>query len=113
MHLNQSLTGNTKVVPSETRGGMPTRTKPLCGGRQHAVALGWQLDQIGVIDSVYSDLGQSGASTADREGFQRLITEVSLGRAGIVVGLEVSRLARNSMDWTSSDGWGSARLAIP
>ena len=42
---------------------------------------------------------QSGASAADREGFQRLVTEVGLGRAGIVLGLEVSRLARNSMDW--------------
>ena len=49
-----------------------------------------------VIDT---DLGQSGASAADREGFQRLVTEVSLARAGIVMGLEVSRLARNSMDW--------------
>ena len=64
--------------------------------RQQAVALGWRQDQITVIDS---DLGQSGASAADREGFQRLVTEVSLGRAGIVLGLEVSRLARNSTDW--------------
>src|SRR6516165_1720956 len=64
--------------------------------RQHAIALGWQQEQIVVIDS---DLGQSGASAADREGFQRLVTEVSLGRAGIVLGLEVSRLARNSTDW--------------
>src|SRR6201995_4453986 len=64
--------------------------------RERAVALGWSQDQIIVIDS---DLGQSGASAADREGFQRLVTEVSLGRAGIVLGLEVSRLARNSMDW--------------
>lgn len=64
--------------------------------RQHAVALGWSLDRIIVIDS---DLGQSGASSADREGFQRLVTDVSLGRAGIVLGLEVSRLARNSTDW--------------
>ncbi len=64
--------------------------------RQNAVSLGWQLDRIIVIDT---DLGQSGASAADREGFQRLVTEVSLGRAGIVLGLEVSRLARNSMDW--------------
>ena len=64
--------------------------------RQHAAALGWGLDRIIVIDT---DLGQSGASAADREGFQRLVTEVSLGRAGIVMGLEVSRLARNSMDW--------------
>lgn len=64
--------------------------------RQHAAALGWPLDRIIVIDT---DLGQSGASSTDREGFQRLVTEVSLGRAGIVLGLEVSRLARNSMDW--------------
>jgi DNA invertase Pin-like site-specific DNA recombinase len=64
--------------------------------RQHAAALGWPLEKILVIDT---DLGQSGASAADREGFQRLVTEVSLGRAGIVLGLEVSRLARNSMDW--------------
>jgi len=71
-------------------------TKRQYALRQHAVALGWQQDQIIVIDS---DLGQSGASAADREGFQRLVTEVSLGRAGIVLGLEVSRLARNSMDW--------------
>src|SRR5689334_12683951 len=71
-------------------------TKRQYALRQHAVALGWQQDQIIVIDS---DLGQSGASAADREGFQRLVTEVSLGRAGIVLGLEVSRLARNSTDW--------------
>src|SRR5689334_14642460 len=64
--------------------------------RERAVALGWPLDRIVVIDS---DLGQSGASAADREGFQRLVTEVSLGRVGIVLGLEVSRLARNSTDW--------------
>src|SRR5213075_271668 len=42
---------------------------------------------------------QSGASAADREGFQRLVAEVSLGHAGIVLGLEVSRLARNNSDW--------------
>ena len=64
--------------------------------RQRAVALGWRIDQVVVIDS---DLGQSGASAVDREGFQRLVTEVSMGRAGIVMGLEVSRLARNSTDW--------------
>ena len=66
------------------------------GLRDRAVALGWPLDRIVVIDC---DLGQSGASAADREGFQRLVTEVSLGRVGIVLGLEVSRLARNNTDW--------------
>jgi DNA invertase Pin-like site-specific DNA recombinase len=64
--------------------------------RQRAVALGWPIEQVVVIDR---DLGQSGASAADREGFQQLVRDVGLGRAGLVMGLEVSRLARNSMDW--------------
>ena len=64
--------------------------------RQKAIALGWQAEQVVTIDT---DQGQSGASAADREGFQRLVAEVSMGRAGIVLGLEVSRLARNNADW--------------
>jgi DNA invertase Pin-like site-specific DNA recombinase len=64
--------------------------------RQRAVALGWPIERIVVIDS---DLGQSGASCEDRQGFQRLVAEVGMGQAGIVLGLEVSRLARNSSDW--------------
>jgi DNA invertase Pin-like site-specific DNA recombinase len=64
--------------------------------RQRAVALGWPVEQIVTIDS---DQGQSGASAADREGFQHLVAEVGMGRAGIVLGLEVSRLARNNADW--------------
>ena len=71
-------------------------TKRQYALRERAMALGWRLDQVIVIDS---DLGQSGASAVDREGFQRLVSEVGLGRAGIVMGLEVSRLARNSTDW--------------
>ena len=63
--------------------------------RQSAVALGWAMERIHVIDS---DLGHS-ATEADRKGFQRLVSEVGLGRAGIVLGLEVSRLARNSAEW--------------
>jgi len=64
--------------------------------RQRAVQLGWATEQIVVIDT---DQGQSGASSADREGFQRLVADVGLGKAGIVLGLEVSRLARNNADW--------------
>jgi DNA invertase Pin-like site-specific DNA recombinase len=64
--------------------------------RGKAIALGWDASQITVIDI---DQGHSGASAADREGFQHLVAEVSLGRAGIVLGLECSRLARNSADW--------------
>ena len=63
--------------------------------RTRAHALGWPVDRVVVIDS---DLGQSGADR-DREGFRTLVGEVSMGRAGIVLGLEVSRLARNSSDW--------------
>lgn len=63
--------------------------------RRRAVALGWPDDRVVVIDT---DLGKSGAST-DREGFQRLVGDVGMGKAGIVLGLEVSRLARNSSDW--------------
>jgi DNA invertase Pin-like site-specific DNA recombinase len=70
-------------------------TKRQYALRQQAMRLGWPSERIIVIDS---DQGQS-ARTADRDGFQRLVTEVSMGRAGIVLGLEVSRLARNNVDW--------------
>ena len=71
-------------------------TKRQYALHQNAMALGWPAERIIVIDS---DLGQSGASAVDREGFQRLVAEVGIGKAGIVLGLEVSRLARNSTDW--------------
>jgi len=61
---------------------------------EHVRALGWR--EVRVIDE---DLGKSGATAANRAGFQRLVAEVSLGRVGAVVGLEVSRLARNNRDW--------------
>jgi DNA invertase Pin-like site-specific DNA recombinase len=61
-----------------------------------ACELGWPPEQVTVIDE---DLGISGASAANRSGFTRMISEVALGRVGIVLGLEVSRLARNNADW--------------
>src|ERR1022692_2117356 len=64
--------------------------------RQRAISLGWSSEQVVVIDS---DLGQSGASSVDRDGFQKLVAEVGMGHAGVVMGLEVSRLARNCSDW--------------
>jgi DNA invertase Pin-like site-specific DNA recombinase len=64
--------------------------------KRRAHALGWTTEQIVVIDE---DLGLSGASAVERRGFQRLVAEVGLGRVGLVMGLEVSRLARNSSDW--------------
>jgi len=71
-------------------------TKRQYALRGRAIALGWHDEQIVVIDN---DQGESGASASWREGFQRLVTEVGMGRAGIVMGLEVSRLARNNADW--------------
>ena len=64
--------------------------------RERAIALGWPPERIVVIDQ---DLGQSGASAADRAGFQRLVAEVGLGHVGLVMGLEVSREAGSSLDW--------------
>jgi DNA invertase Pin-like site-specific DNA recombinase len=71
-------------------------TKRQYALRERAIALGWPLVQIVTVDS---DLGETAASVADRRGFQKLMTEVSLGRVGLVMGLEVSRLARNNADW--------------
>jgi len=64
--------------------------------RDRAVALGWPLERIHVLDC---DLGKSGSQSAGRDGFQKLVSEVALCKAGLVMGLEVSRLARNSADW--------------
>ena len=64
--------------------------------RDRAIAAGWPTERVRVIDC---DLGKSGASATARDGFQELVSEVALGKAGIVMGLEVSRLARNSADW--------------
>ena len=61
-----------------------------------AEALGWHPDRITIVDE---DLGLSGQSADQRDGFNSLAADVALGRAGLVLGLEVSRLARNNADW--------------
>src|SRR5580658_786426 len=71
-------------------------TRLQYGLADRAFRLGWRREQIVVIDD---DLGRSGASTADRPGFQRLVAEVGLGHVGLVLGIEVSRLARSCRDW--------------
>ena len=63
---------------------------------ERARACGWDSDRIRVIDE---DLGKSGASTDGRDGFSRLAVDAALGQVGLVLGLEVSRLARNNADW--------------
>src|SRR5437016_3720225 len=62
----------------------------------YAVTLGWPRERVLVIDE---DLGKSGRTAEGRMGFQRLVTEVTLNHAGLVLGLEMSRLARSSKDW--------------
>ncbi|MFZ4779395.1 MAG: recombinase family protein, partial [Terrimicrobiaceae bacterium] len=73
-------------------------TKRQYALHERAISLGFTPESIVTIDC---DLGQSGASAADRLGFQQLVTDVGMGRVGIVLGLEVSRLARNNSDWHS------------
>jgi DNA invertase Pin-like site-specific DNA recombinase len=63
---------------------------------KHAVALGWAKSQVVVIDE---DQGKSGRNAEQRSGFQRLLAEVTLGHVGLILGLEMSRLARSSKDW--------------
>ena len=63
---------------------------------ERAVALGWARSQVIVIDD---DLGVSAATADSRKGFARLVTEVTMGRAGVVLGIEMSRLARTGRDW--------------
>ena len=62
----------------------------------HAEGLGWPHHRILVIDE---DLGKSGRTAEGRNGFQRLVTEVSLNHVGLILGMEMSRLARSSRDW--------------
>jgi DNA invertase Pin-like site-specific DNA recombinase len=71
-------------------------TKRQYALRDRAVALGWPIERVNTIDH---DQGRSGARAESRDGFEKLVSEVVLGRAGILLGLEVSRLARNDADW--------------
>lgn len=61
-----------------------------------AQTLGWRPQQVVVVDE---DLGRSGADASAREGFKNLVADVGLGKVGIILGIEVSRLARNNADW--------------
>ena len=63
---------------------------------QRAIGLGWSKKQVEIIDE---DLAQSGASTSQRGGFTMMTSEVALGRVGLILSIEVSRVARNNTDW--------------
>jgi DNA invertase Pin-like site-specific DNA recombinase/uncharacterized protein YndB with AHSA1/START domain/predicted DNA-binding transcriptional regulator AlpA len=105
------MTDSSKIKPTHTqrvalvyiRQSTPTQVEQNreSTARQYALAdracqLGWSREQVIVIDE---DLGLSGSSVDKRSGFTRLTNEVALAHVGIVLGLEVSRLARNNADW--------------
>ena len=106
-----SRTNSPKVLPSHlerlaivyVRQSSPTQvlehresTARQYAFADQAVAFGWPRERVLIIDE---DLGKSGRTTEGRSGFQRLITEVTLNHVGMVLGLEMSRLARSSKDW--------------
>ena len=74
----------------------PESTRLQYGLVDRALALGWAKARVVVIDE---DLGKSADSASERSGFQRLVAEVSLAHVGIILGLEMSRLARSNRDW--------------
>jgi DNA invertase Pin-like site-specific DNA recombinase len=71
-------------------------TERQYGLHDRAIQLGWPPGQVEVIDE---DQGRTGSTSAHRTGFQRLVSDVGLGKVGIVLMLEASRLARNNSDW--------------
>jgi DNA invertase Pin-like site-specific DNA recombinase len=81
--------------------------------RHRAIAAGWPAERVRVIDR---DLGKSGSTAVARDGFQELVSEVALAKAGIVMGLEVSRLARrppnSNRETVPVDGGFCAGLGI-
>lgn len=106
-----SWTSSPKVLPGHleklaivyVRQSSPTQvlehresTARQYGFAEQAVAFGWPRERVLIIDE---DLGKSGRTAEGRSGFQRLITEVTLNHVGMVLGLEMSRLARSSKDW--------------
>jgi DNA invertase Pin-like site-specific DNA recombinase len=74
----------------------PESTRLQYGLVDRALALGWPQAQVVVIDE---DVGKSADSASERSGFQRLVAEVSLAHVGMILGLDMSRLARSNRDW--------------
>lgn len=77
----------------------PESARRQYGLVEHAAQLGWPRDQIVVIDEDQGKSGAGSAASQGRDGFARLVAAVSLGEVGLVLALEVARLARNSAEW--------------
>ena len=115
------MNGSTKIQPSHKqrqgvvylRQSSPKQVLKNCESainqrslRNRLFELGWRKDQIVLIDD---DQGQSGKHAAGREGFQRLVADVSLRKVGIIIGTEVSRLSRTARIGTGC--WSYARCS--
>jgi DNA invertase Pin-like site-specific DNA recombinase len=109
--MNSELWTNAKITPTQQAklAYVYIRQSSLSQVLQHgestelqyrlverAVGFGWPRERVRVIDD---DLGKSATSSTDRHGFQALIAEVGLGRVGLVLSFDASRLARNNSDW--------------
>ena len=106
--LRGSRSRRSARAPGPGCGGLRPPVEQAAGSRAHrstrlqyalagrAVALGWARSQVTVIDD---DLGVSAATADSRKGFARLVAEVTMGRVGVVLGIEMSRLARTGRDW--------------
>ncbi|HEY2154138.1 MAG TPA: recombinase family protein [Isosphaeraceae bacterium] len=88
VYVRQSTAGQVRRHPESTQ--------LQYGLVERAAVLGWPRSGVLVIDD---DLGLSGASADGRPGFQRLLSEVALDRVGVILGVEMSRLARSCKDW--------------
>src|SRR6201981_2857541 len=88
IYVRQSTAGQVRQHPESTE--LQYRLV------DRAALFGWPEERIEIIDD---DLGKSGTASDSRGGFQRLIAEIGLGKAGLVLSLDASRLARNNRDW--------------
>src|SRR3954465_13037347 len=95
-HLDRSAIAYARQSPPQQVPDHQESTARQYALVDRAIALGWPRSQVQVIDD---DLGKSGQSVEGRPGFQRLLAEVALDRVGLILGLEMSRLARSCKDW--------------
>src|SRR4051812_46158901 len=95
-HLNRGAIVYVRQSPPQQVADHQESTARQYALVDRAILLGWSRPQIQVIDD---DLGKSGQSIEGRPGFQRLLAEVALDRVGLILGLEMSRLARSCKDW--------------
>lgn len=96
LHLNRlAMVYVRQSTPQQVLANRESRERQYALA-QFAQRLGWPAERVMVIDD---DQGQSGKTTENRSGFQRLMTEVSLNHVGMVLGLELSRLSRSNKDW--------------